>query len=64
MKNIKLLSAAALLIAATGAFAAEGEALADNAWLKQAAISQSAPAPVAAAGDAKAVNLNTQAVTP
>ena len=67
MKNIKLLStlgAAALLVAATGAFASEGEALADNAWLTQVAISQTAPAPVAAAGDAKAIDLNTQAVTP
>jgi len=64
MKSLKLVSAAALLIAATGAYASEGDAQTDNAWLTQAAVSQQAPAPVAAAGDAKAVNLSTQAVTP
>lgn len=68
-KTIKLVSAAALLVAATGAFASEGDSNADNQWISQAVASQtatpvatSAPAPVAAAGAVR--SSNNQAVTP
>jgi hypothetical protein len=69
-KTIKFISAATLLVAASGAFASEGDANADNAWINQAVASQtatpvvsaSAPAPVAAAGSVRASN--TQTVTP
>jgi hypothetical protein len=69
-KTIKFISAAALLVAASGAFASEGDANADNAWINQAVASQnatpvatsSAPAPVAAAGSVR--TSNTQTVTP
>ena len=63
MRILKILLSFVLL-AATGAFASEGDANPDNSWLKQAAVSPSAPAPVAAAGQSKAVNGNTRAVTP
>jgi hypothetical protein len=65
MKNIKLISAAALLIAATGAYASETDGVSPDAWLKQTAISQQvqAPAPVASGAAVKA-DQNTQAVTP
>jgi hypothetical protein len=63
MKTTKLLAAATLLIAATGAFANEFDGVAPDAWIKQTAISQQAPAPVAAASD-KASSQTTQAVTP
>jgi hypothetical protein len=62
----KLLAASLVLTAASGAFASEGDANADNAWLQQTAISQKgqqAPAPVAAAGT-RTVNSNSQTVTP
>jgi len=66
MKNVKLLAAATtLLFAATGAFAAEIDGKADNSWLQQTAISQSAPAPTAAAnGDVRVSAQSSQAVTP
>jgi hypothetical protein len=65
MKNVKLISAAVLLAAATGAFANEFDGVAPDAWIKQTAISQqlSAPAPVASGAQVKA-DQNTQAVTP
>jgi len=63
MKTTKLLAAATLLVAATGAFANEFDGVAPDAWVKQTAISQQAPAPTAAASD-KASSQNTQAVTP
>jgi hypothetical protein len=65
MKNIKLISAAALLVAATGAYANEFDGVAPDAWVKQTAISQQlpAPAPVASGAQVKA-DQNTQAVTP
>ena len=67
MKNIKLISAAALLVAASsGAFATETDGVADNAWLKQTAISQQAPAPAAAAAadTSRITEQSNQAVTP
>ena len=63
MKNIKIITAAALLAAASGAFATEFDGVAPDAWLKQAAVSQQAPAPVAA-GAATVSSQSTQAVTP
>ena len=63
----KLIAAAFALTAATGAFASQDDGNADNAWLKQTAVSQQAsqaPAPVAASGAVKTVDSNTQAVTP
>ena len=63
MKTTKLLAAAALLVAATGAFANEFDGVAPDAWVKQTAISQQAPAPVAAASD-KVSSQTSQAVTP
>jgi hypothetical protein len=65
MKNIKLISADALLVAATGAYANEFDGVAPDAWVKQTAISQQlpAPAPVASGAQVKA-DQNTQAVTP
>jgi hypothetical protein len=63
MKTTKLLAAATLLVAATGAFASEFDGVAPDAWVKQTAISQQAPAPTAAASD-KASTQTNQAVTP
>ena len=64
-KNTSLITASALiaLMAATGAWANEFDGVAPDAWIKQTAISQQAPAPTAAASD-KASSQNTQAVTP
>jgi hypothetical protein len=63
MKTTKLLAAATLLVAATGAFANEFDGVAPDAWVKQTAISQQAPAPTAAASD-KVSSQTNQAVTP
>jgi nitrogen regulatory protein PII-like uncharacterized protein len=65
MKNVKLISAAALLIAATGAYATEFDGVAPDAWVKQTAISQQvqAPAPVASGAAVKA-DQNNQTVVP
>ena len=64
-KNTSLISASALiaLMAATGAWANEFDGVAPDAWVKQTAISQQAPAPVAAASD-KVSSQTNQAVTP
>ncbi len=68
MKNVKLISAALLLAAASGAaFAGELDGKSDNAWLQQTAISQQAPAPVAAAApkqESRVTDQSSQAVTP
>jgi nitrogen regulatory protein PII-like uncharacterized protein len=65
MKNVKLISAAAFLIAATGAYATEFDGVAPDAWVKQTAISQQvqAPAPVASGAAVKA-DQNTPAIVP
>jgi hypothetical protein len=66
-KNTSLITASALiaLIAATGAYADETNGVAPDAWLKQTAISQQAPAPApVASGAAVKADQNTQAVTP
>jgi len=62
----QLFAATLALTAATGAFASETDGAADNAWLKQVAISQSAPAPTATAAsrDNRVVDQSNQAVTP
>ena len=80
MKLTTQLAAAAIALATTfaagGAFASEGDAQPDNAWLAKTAISTQAPAPVATAGQAKDAaeatsvrqtrdsGFNQQAVTP
>ncbi len=66
MKSIKLISAAVLFAAASGAFAGELDGVADNSWLKQTAISQQAPAPVAASANtqSRVSEQSNQAVTP
>ena len=80
MKLTTQLAATALALtttfAAGGAFASEGEAQPDNAWLANTAVSTQAPAPVATAGQAKDAaqstgarpagdsGFNQQAVTP
>jgi len=62
MKTIKLLSAAALLVAASSsAFASGEDGKSDNAWLVQTPIAQSvavrqAPAPTASAAARQAIN--------
>ena len=57
MKFTRQLTAATFALiaagAATGAFASSDDGTSDNAWLKQAAAQVSAPAPDAAAGNAK-----------
>ena len=61
----KLLAAAFALTAASAAFASDDDGQADNTWLQQTAVSQQAPAPVAAASGAfKATEFNSDAVTP
>jgi hypothetical protein len=80
MKLTTQLAAAAIALvttfAAGGAFASEGDAQPDNAWLAKTAISTPAPAPVATAGQTKDADqtssvhqsrdsgFNQQAVTP
>jgi len=64
MNSLKLISATLLLAtAASGGFASEFDGKADNAWLAQTAISQqvAAPAPTAAAGQAKDVDQSAAA---
>jgi len=51
----------ATTFAAGGAFASEGEAQPDNAWLANTAVSTQAPAPVASAGQAKDAAQSTSA---
>ncbi len=61
MKTIRLLSALAILGAAGGAYAA-GQA--DNAWLMQTPVGQTASAPTpSAAGDTSNVDPINQAVS-
>jgi len=59
----KIITAAALLIAATGAYANEFDGVSPDAWLKQAAVQQTAPAPAAAAATVRSEQ-NNQAVQP
>lgn len=47
-KTIKLLSAAALLFTAAGAYAGSDDGTSDDAWLQQHPVSRQAPAPVSA----------------
>ena len=60
----KIITATALLFAATGAFANEFDGVSPDAWLKQATVQQTAPAPSAAAGEVRVSEQNSKAVQP
>jgi len=60
----KIITAAVLLAAATGAFATEFDGTAPDAWLKQATVQQTAPAPAAAGAAVRVSEQNSKAVQP
>lgn len=63
-KSIKLVSAAALLFAAAGAYAGSDDGTSDEAWLQQSQISQSAPAPTASASSGAQQTPDSSVVSP